>query len=102
MSFIDSTTLYISGMQKIEGAINWALRDAGIKGAPAFLWYRGEDFIPPEAATKLEAVLQGRTWKAALSREQIKACRTRVERADVVRLVNDAVETLSGGTRLAG
>jgi hypothetical protein len=89
-------------MQKIEGAINWALRDAGIHGAPAFLWYRGEDFVPPEAATKLEAVLRGRTWKAALSREQIKACRKRVERADVVRLVNDAVETLSGGTRLAG
>ena len=96
MNFLDSTPLYSLGMQKIERAINGALRDAGIEGAAAFLWHRGGEFAPPQEATTLEAILRGRTWNAALTGEQIKACRARVERADVVRLVNDAAETLAG------
>ena len=99
MNFIDSTPLYSLGMLKIERAIHGALRDAGIEGAPAFLWHRGGEFMPPQEATTLEAILQGKTWNAALSREQIKACRARVEDAGVIRLVNDAVETLSGQAR---
>ena len=97
MNIIDSITRHISGMQKIESAIIWALRDAGNEAAaPAFRWHRGEEFVPPQEATTLETILQGRTWHAALSREQIESCRARVERADVVRLVNDAVTKLSG------
>ncbi len=57
--------------------------------------------MPPQDDTTLEAVLQGKTWNAALTREQIKGCRARVEQADVVQLVNDAVETLSGRMHLA-
>lgn len=99
MEVIDSTTRHISGMQKIELAINLALRNAGIEAAPAFLWHRGKEFIPPQEASTLEAILQGRTWNAALSLEQIEGSGARVERDDVVRLVNDAVEKLSGRTR---
>ena len=103
MNYIDSTPLHSLGMQKIERAINGALREAGIKGAsPAFLWHRGGEFMPPQESTTLEAMFQGRTWHAAITREQIKACHARVEEADVIRLVNDAVETLSGRARLAG
>jgi len=101
MDFNDSTPIYTSGMQKIERAINGGLRAAGIPGAPAFLWHRGGEFMPAQEDTTLEAVLQGKTWNAALSREQIKGCRARVEQADVVRLVNDAVDTLSGRARAA-
>ncbi|MFZ3323205.1 MAG: hypothetical protein WA190_12600 [Usitatibacter sp.] len=96
MNAIDSTPHHLSGMAGIERAISRALRSSGIAAAPAFLWYRGEDFKPPQEATTLEAILQGRTWHAAFSREQIKACGARVERADVIRLVDDAVGTLSG------
>ena len=99
MNYVDSTPLYTSGMQKIERAINGALRDAGIKGAPAFLWHRGAEFMPLQESTTLEAILQDKTWNAELSREQIKACRARVEREDVILVVNDAVKTLSGRTR---
>ena len=100
MSIIHSTTRYLTGMQHIERAITGALRDAGNDAAaPNFRWHRGENRLPPPEATTLEAVLRGRTWNAALSRDQIDSCSGRVERADVVLLVNDAVDKLSGRER---
>ena len=91
-----STAQFVAGMQNIERAIIAELRRGNIQiTADSFMWNRGKELIPPPEAITLEITFQGKSANGILSREQVEDSHERIDRADVVAMVNAIVKSLS-------
>ena len=91
-----STAQFVAGMQNIERAIIAELRRGNIQiTADSFMWNRGKELIPPPEAITLEIKFQGKSANGILSREQVEDSHERIDRADVVAMVNAIVKSLS-------
>ena len=98
MSIAESSGEFISGLQNIERAIISGVRTAGLTiTAHNFKWHRGQQLVPPPEAVMLEIKLQGRSTNATVSREQAEDSSFRVDRTDVIALVDALVKDLTAG-----
>ena len=89
---------FFTGLQNIEREIIAKLRGRGVPVTAAnFKWNRGGGVLGPasEEAT-LEINVHGTLAKAVFSREQVQDSHARIDRMDVVALIDAIVERLSG------
>ena len=87
---------FFAGMQNIERQIIAKLRGRGVPVTAAnFKWNRGGGalILAREDAT-LEINVHGTLAKAVFSGRQVEACQARVDRMDVVALIDLIVERL--------
>jgi hypothetical protein len=97
MNIVKGTSEFISGLQNIERDIIAKVREAGgTIDANNFKWHRGKELVPPpRVAIELEITVQGKSFSAALSFEQIVDSWQRIDRADVKAGVRNAVAALT-------
>jgi hypothetical protein len=94
---VELTVHFLTGMAKIERAMAWALKDAGLDSVtPAFRWNRDAAPVPVPESVALEITCYARRASVSFTREQIVDCRTRVDRPDVLAAIAEAVKQLGG------
>lgn len=111
-NIIQSNTHLLQGAQEIERAVKRRLLELGGGPAPDFRWDRGKPLGPipsrfqwhpgkpmapaPTGGIELEVVApNGNRSNAIVSREQLQNSWSRVDRADVVRMVDKIVHDLT-------
>jgi hypothetical protein len=87
---------FFTGLQSIEREIIAKLRGRGVPVTAAnFRWNRGSSLVPPPEEATLEINVHGTLAKAVFSREQVEDSHGRVDRMDVVAMIDVLVEQVS-------
>lgn len=87
---------FLAGLQNIERAIIAKIRERGLPiTADSFRWNYGKEFVPPPEAIPLEIKFQGKSANGILSREQVEDSHSRIDRKDVIAMIDDLVKNLS-------
>ena len=88
---------FLAGLQNIERAIIDQVRQHGVRvTADNFRWHRGKELLPPPSAIELEIkVASGKTANAVLSCEQAEDSWDRIDRPDVVAMIDAIARDLS-------
>ena len=111
-NIVQSTTHLLQGAQEIERAIKQRLLELGAGPAPNFRWHHGKPLDPvpsrfqwhpgkpavpvPTGGIELQVVgHNGNRSNAIVSREQLLDSWSRVDRADVVRMVDTIAQDLA-------
>lgn len=97
MGIAASTAQFLAGLRNIERAMIAKLRANGVQiTADSFEWHRGEELVPPPEVVELEIKFQGMSTNAIISREQVEDSHERIDRMDVIAMIDALVKDLTG------
>lgn len=97
MNIVQTTSQFTAGLQNIEREIITKVRAAGRTiTAKNFKWNQGKDLVPPPRnVVEIEINVEGKSFIAHLSCEQVQDSWQVINRPDVIAGVRNAVAALT-------